>query len=102
MRKKLASVLLAVLLPLLAAIPQAYAQETGFALKPSAEMSDILTESVGKRVAIKLATGDEIEGTVITVGKSLVHISRLSGKEFYDSVVSIDRISAIRIKVRER
>ena len=80
----------------------ALAQEAGFELKPSAEMKDILIENTGKRVAITLATGGEIEGVVTTVGKSLVHISRLSGKEFYDSVVSIDRISAIRIRVRER
>lgn len=96
------SVLLTVLLPLTLGLPLAGAQEAGFALKPSAQMADILGEQAGKRVAVKLTTGEEIEGTVTTVGKSLVHIARLSGKEFYDAVVSIDKISAIRIRVRER
>jgi hypothetical protein len=100
MRK--ASVLITMLLTLAMVLPLAAAQETGFALKPSVEMADILIEQAGKRVAVKLTTGEEIEGTVTTVGKSLVHISRLAGKEFYDSIISIDKISAIRIRVRER
>lgn len=100
MRK--ASVLVTMLLTLAMGLPLAAAQETGFALKLSAEMADILIEQAGKRVAVKLTTGEEIEGTVTTVGKSLVHISRLAGKEFYDSIISIDKISAIRIRVRER
>lgn len=102
MRKVSVSVLMTMLLPLAAAIPSAWAQERGLTLKPAAEMAEILSESTGKRVAIRLSTGEEIEGTVTTVGKSLVHISRLAGKEFYDSVVRIDKISAIRIRVRER
>ena len=102
MRQALLSVLILMLLPVTAGVPTAFAQEAAFTLKMSAEMKDILTENTGKRVALRLASGEEIEGTVTMVGKSLVHISRLTGKEFYDSVVSIDGISAVRIKVRER
>jgi hypothetical protein len=39
---------------------------------------------------------------VIIVGNFLVHISKLSGKEFYDAVVSIDKISAVRMKMRDK
>ena len=56
----------------------------------------------GKRVALRLASGEEIEGTVTIVGNFLVHISKLSGKEFYDAVVSIDKISAVRMKMRDK
>lgn len=78
------------------------ADEQKFELKPSAGMHEVLAENVGKRVALRLDSGDEIEGTVTQVGKSLVHVSRLSGKEFYDSVISIDRVSAVRMRVREK
>lgn len=84
------------------AAPPAFAQEAAFTLKASAEIKDILVQNTGKRVTLRLASGDEIEGTVTTVGNSLVHVSRLAGKEFYDSVVSIDKISAVRMRVRER
>ena len=53
-------------------------------------------------MALRLVSGEELEGTVSVVGNSLVQISRLSGKEFYDAVVSIDKISAVRVRVREK
>jgi hypothetical protein len=102
MRKAFLSVLISVALALLTVSSAAFAQEAAFTLKISAEMKDILSENTGKRVAIRLASGEEIEGTVTMVGKTLVHISRLAGKEFYDAVVSIDKISAVRIKARDR
>ena len=102
MKKILLSVLISAALPLSTWSPAVLAQEAAFTLNASAEMKDILSENVGKRVAIRLASGEEIEGTVTTVGKTLVHISRLTGKDFYDAVVSIDRIAAVRIKARDR
>jgi hypothetical protein len=47
-------------------------------------------------------SGEEVEGTVTSVGKELVHVSRLSGKEFYDAVISLDKITAIRMKMRDK
>lgn len=80
----------------------ALAQEAKIELKASTTMKDLLTENTGKRVAIKLVSGEEIGGTVTSVGNSLVHISKLAGKEFYDAAVSIDRISAVSLKVRDK
>ncbi len=54
------------------------------------------------RVAIKLNSNEEVEGTVTIVGDSLVHLSKLSGKDFYDAVVVFDRISAVSMRVRDR
>jgi urease accessory protein UreF len=78
------------------------AEESKLELKAGATMKDVLTESTGKRVALRLGSGEEIEGTVTMVGTSLVHISRLAGKEFFDAVVSIDKVSAVRMKVRDK
>lgn len=78
------------------------ADEQKFELKPSAGMNEVLTENVGKRVTLRLGSGDEIEGTVTQVGKTLVHVSRISGKEYYDAVISIDKVSAVRMRVREK
>jgi hypothetical protein len=57
---------------------------------------------VGKRVAIRTGTGEPLEGMVTKVGSHLVNISRLSGKDFYDAMVVIDRIDAVILKVRGR
>ena len=78
------------------------AQEMKLEIKAGTTMKDVLTDNIGKRVALRFVSGEEIEGTVTTVGNSLVHISRLAGKDFYDAVVSVDKISAVRIRMRDK
>lgn len=84
------------------AAPMTSADEVKLELKAAATMKEVLAEQTGKRVALRLVSGEELEGTVTSVGNSLAHISRLSGKDFYDAVVNIDQVSAVRIKVRDR
>ena len=59
-----------------------------------------LTDSVGKRVGLRLDSREELEGTVSSVGDQLVLISKLSGRDYYDAYVSIERISAVIVKTR--
>jgi len=47
-----------------------------------------------------LGSGGEIEGTVAKVGDHLVYISKLTGKDFYDSIVRIDHIDAVTYRAR--
>lgn len=84
----------------LVATGSVFAEENKFELNPSYGIREILNAYVGKRVAVRIGTGEPLEGTVTQVGSHLVHISRLSGKDFYDAVVVIDRIDAVIIKVR--
>ncbi len=77
-----------------------FAQESKFELNKASATKDILTEYVGKRVSLKLDTGEELEGIVTKVGDHLVHLSKLSKRDFYDALVRIDKISAIIIRVR--
>ncbi len=77
------------------------AEEAALTLKAGATIGEVLSEYTGKRVVLRLASGDEIEETVTIVGNSLLHLAKLSGKEFYDAVVSIGKISSVRMRVRE-
>ncbi len=86
----------------LGAAGSAFAQEKEFELNPSYGIREVLNAYVGKRVAIRTGTGESLEGTVTKVGSHLVHISRLSGKDFYDAVIVIDKIDAVIMKVRTR
>ena len=76
------------------------AEETKFDLKPATTMKILLTDAVGKRVVVRLDSSEEIEGTVSVVGEHLVHLSKLSKRDFFDAFVSIDRISAVIIRAR--
>ena len=85
-----------------ASAPVASAIELKYDLKQTATMKDILQENVSKRIALRLNDGSEIEGTIEKVGDTLVHISRLPEYELFYMIVSIDRISAVRLMVKLR
>ena len=82
-------------------VPNLSADEPKYELKsPAATVKEVLAENLGKRVIVRLESGENLEGTVSKVGDSVVHIAKLSGRDFYDAVVRIDRISAVVFKVR--
>ncbi|MGC9966751.1 MAG: hypothetical protein ABSE08_15205 [Syntrophobacteraceae bacterium] len=54
----------------------------------------------GKSVTLYLTSGQTITGVVNGVKGNLLHLGKISQKEFYDALVAIDRISAIEMKVR--
>jgi hypothetical protein len=81
--------------------PNVFADDQKYELKSAAAtVKEVLAENINKRVIVRMDTGDNLEGTVSKVGDGLVHISKLSGKDFYDAVVRIDKISAVLFKVR--
>lgn len=79
------------------AAPKASADDV---LKPGTTIRNILTDAIGKRVSVRLDSRDELEGTVTTVGDHLVHISKLAQRDYFDAFVSIDRISAVIVRMR--
>ena len=79
-----------------------FAQEMKFELNKGYGIKEILADYEGKRVAIRLDGGEELEGVVTRVGDHLVHISKLSKRDFYDAVVRIEKIDAVILRVRDR
>lgn len=99
--KKMLGVLVITLFCLVVYAPRLSAQEKSYELKSAAAtVKDILSENIGKRVIVRMDTGDNLEGTVNKVGDSLVHLAKISGRDFYDAAVRIDKISAVIFKVR--
>jgi hypothetical protein len=99
--KKTMSALVIALFCMAASSSVLSAQDKSYELKSSAAtVKDVLSENIGKRVIVRMDTGDNLEGTVNKVGDSLVHIFKISGKDFYDAAVRIDKISAVIFKVR--
>jgi hypothetical protein len=63
-------------------------------------VKSLLERQVGKRVGLVLTTGPELTGTVTAVEGQVVHLSQLAGREFFDVVVSLDRISGVVVRTR--
>ena len=80
--------------------PLLLAQEVKFELNKGYGMKEILASYEGKRVAVRLDSGEEVEAIVTTVGDQLVHFSKLSKRDFYDAVVRLDKINAVIFRAR--
>ena len=78
----------------------ASAQDAKLEVRSGDIVKTVLDRQVGKRVALVLTTGPELSGVVTAVGDHVVHLTELTGRELFDAVVSLDRISAVVIRVR--
>jgi hypothetical protein len=58
----------------------------------------VLSRQTGQKVELHLKSGEKLSGKVQAVGTRTVHISGLTGQEFYDAVVAIDDIAAVVIR----
>jgi len=100
MKKYLLGVLMLVVCCLVVPAYTGAVEEQKYELKSAAMVKDVLIESIGKKVIVRMDTGDSLEGTVTKVGDNLVHLTRIVGRDFYDAVVRMDKISAVLFKVR--
>jgi hypothetical protein len=78
------------------------AQEAKLEVRDTDTLKSVLERQAGKRVTLALATSPELTGVVAKVGGSVVHLSEIQGREFFDAVIALDRISAVLVRVRGR
>lgn len=77
-------------------------EDQKFEMNSSDTIKIVLEKYVEKVVIITLNGGGEIQGKVKMVGDSLVHISKLSTMSYYDAVIRIDEIAAVKMRVKYR
>lgn len=80
----------------------ALAQDAKLDVRQADTVRTLLERQVGKRVSVVLTTGPELAGVVQSVNDKVVHLSELTGREFFDAVVNIDQIGAVVMRVRSR
>ena len=61
-----------------------------------------LEQQTGKRVKLKLMSGQDLEGKVAKVGNQVVALSELTGMDFFDATVRVDQVAAVIVKVRSK
>jgi len=74
--------------------------EEKMVLKASDGIKEVLTAYIGKRVAVKTDSGESLEGSVSMVGDHLIRLERPSGKDSYDAIVRIDKITSVTIRIK--
>ena len=88
------------LLPVVGFTHSAIAEETKWELNAADAIKSNLENYKGKAVTLRLSSGEEISGTVAEVGTTAVHLSALTGKEFYDAVVPLQQVVALVVRTK--
>ena len=58
----------------------------------------ILQARTGQLVELRLKSGDQIGGKVVSVGDHLVHLTAVTGREMYEATVALTDISAVVVR----
>ncbi|HKP92599.1 MAG TPA: hypothetical protein VJS88_01790, partial [Chthoniobacterales bacterium] len=70
-------------------------------LQTSDTVLGILQKNVGQTVELRMKSGEKIGGKVEKVGDKLVHLSQLSGAEFFDAAVDAAEVAAVVIRTKK-
>ena len=72
------------------------------ALQPNATVVGLLQGSTGKSVELHLRSGEKMGGKVAQVTENIVHLSNLTGAEYFDAFIDAKDISAVVVRVAGR
>jgi hypothetical protein len=75
-----------------------FAQEKP-ALQPNATVVTLLAGSAGKNVELHLRSGEKMGGKIAQVTDSVVHLSNLTGAEYFDAFIDVKDVSAVVVRV---
>lgn len=84
----------------MAGLPLAGAAE--LSIKNGDSIPKILEDNKSKRVTVRLQGNDEMTGTVKMVTKDLVHLGELAGRDYFDAVIELNKISAVIVRTRTK
>ena len=62
----------------------------------------ILQKNTGQTVELRMKSGEKIAGKVEKVGDKLVHLSQLTGAEFFDAAVDTADVAAVVVRTKSK
>lgn len=68
---------------------------------PGDSTQNVVAGQKGKRVTLRLRSGQEITGTVRDTTARLVVLGGLQGREFFDAVVPLEAVDAVLIRTKQ-
>jgi hypothetical protein len=79
-------------------VTRTMAQNSQIDSSSSDTMRQTIEAHAGKRVKLKLLSGQDVEGVVAKVGSTAVSLTELTGMEFFDATVRIDQVAAVIVR----
>lgn len=73
-------------------------QAQGLSVAANDSIQTVLAARKGKPVTLRLSGGQELSGTVREATGKLVVLGALSGREFFDAAVPLEKIEAVLVR----
>lgn len=72
----------------------------GLAVAPADTTASVIAAQKGKRITLRLRSGEEITGLVRNASDRLVVLGQVSGRELFDAAVPVDAVEAVLVRVQ--
>jgi hypothetical protein len=72
--------------------------QTPLGFQSSDSIGSVLKRQVGQRVELRLKSGEKIGGKVESIGEKLIHLSAITGMEYYEAAIVVDDVSAVLVR----
>lgn len=79
----------------------AHASAQSVAVAPKDTIQSVVATQKGKRVTLRLRSGQEITGIMRDATDRLVVLAELTGREFFDAVIPIEAIEAVIVRTKQ-
>ncbi len=61
----------------------------------------VLAAQKGKKVTLRMRSGQETSGTVAFVSAKIVQLSAVGGREFFDAIVPLEAVEAVFVRTKD-
>ena len=65
-------------------------------------IQNVLNAQKGKRVTVRLTGGQELTGTVREATSRLVVLAGLTGREFFDAAIPLEKVEAVLVRTKQQ
>ena len=78
----------------------AQAQAEGLSVSPKDSLPSVVAAQKGKRVTLRLRSGQELTGVLREASDRLAVLGELTGREFFDAAVPMEAIEAVIVRTK--
>ena len=78
----------------------AHASAQSVTVAPTDTIQSIVSAQKGKRVTLRLRSGQELTGTLRESTDRLVVLAELAGREFFEAVIPVEAVEAVIVRAR--
>jgi hypothetical protein len=71
-------------------------------LQPNDTIQSILQRQVGQPIELRMKSGEKLGGKLEKLNVNVVHLTQLTGAEYFDAAVSVDEIAAVIVRAKAK